>query len=389
VDASGRPDSDSDVLTGQHQAPHLSVRRVAVGKIALLMPPPRPRPTVARMSGYTPGEQPKPGERVIKLNTNENPYPPSPAVFEAIRNTGADALRRYPSPMADSFREVAARVHGVTPDCLLAGNGSDDILQIALRTYCSAGDVLASPDPTYSLYPVLADLADVRHVTVPWDEGWALPVDALLAASPRAIFFANPNAPSGTCVPPEVVALLASRTDALVLVDEAYVDFAETNCLGLLARFENVLIARTLSKGYGLAGLRFGYAIGHPGVIGQMTKVKDSYNCDAIAIAAATAALDDQPYARAQWAKVRGERDRVSEALESRGFSVIPSQGNFVLATLPGPAYGRPLYEALKARGVLIRFFDKPGLNDKLRISIGAPEETDALLAAIDASMGA
>lgn len=341
------------------------------------------------MSGYTPGEQPKPGERVIKLNTNENPYPPSPTVFEAIRNTSADALRRYPSPMADSFRDAAARVHGVTPDCILAGNGSDDILQIALRTYCSAGDVLASPDPTYSLYPVLAELADVRHVTVPWDEGWTLPVDALLATNPRAIFFANPNAPSGTCVTSDVVARLASRTDALVLVDEAYADFAETNCLSLLAQFENVLIARTLSKGYGLAGLRFGYAIGHPGIIEQMTKVKDSYNCDAIAIAAATAALDDQPYARAQWAQVRDERTRVTNELQARGFSVIPSQGNFVLATLPGSAYGRPLYEALKARGVLIRFFDKPGLDDKLRISVGTSAENDALLAAIDASLGA
>lgn len=336
------------------------------------------------MAGYTPGEQPQPGERVIKLNTNENPYPPSPRALDAIRHISGEALRRYPSPMADDFRRVAARVHGVSPDCVLAGNGSDDILQIALRSYCGPGDVLASPDPTYSLYPVLAELADVTFVTVPWAPGWRLPSEALLAASPRAIFFANPNAPSGTCVTPSDVSALARRADALVLVDEAYVDFADRDCLALLKDHENVLIARTLSKGYGLAGLRFGYAIGHPSVIAQMAKVKDSYNCDAIAIAAACAALDDQAYARETWAAVRAERARMSGELERRGFDVIPSQGNFVLATVPGATRAALLYEALKARGVLVRYFDKAGLRDKLRISIGTREDDDALLAALD-----
>jgi histidinol-phosphate aminotransferase len=340
------------------------------------------------MAGYTPGEQPRPGEKVIKLNTNENPYPPSPKVFDAIRNVGGDALRRYPSPMADEFRRVGAHLHGVAPECLLAGNGSDDILQIALRSYCAAGDVLASPDPTYSLYPVLAELADVRFVTVPWRQDWTLPADALLATNPRAIFFANPNAPSGTWVPPADVSALASRTDALVLVDEAYVDFGDADCLGLLAQHENVLITRTLSKGYGLAGLRFGYAIGHPSVIEQMAKVKDSYNCNAISIAAACAALEDQAYAREHWNLVTSERSRVTTELERREFAVIPSRGNFVLATTPGSAYARPLYEALKACGILVRFFEKPGLADKLRITIGSPDENTALLAAIDAALG-
>jgi histidinol-phosphate aminotransferase len=350
------------------------------------MPPPHARPTVARMAGYTPGEQPKPGDTVIKLNTNENPYPPSPKVFEAIRGIGADALRRYPSPMADDFRRVAARVHGVSPESVIAGNGSDDILAIALRTYCGAGDVLASPDPTYSLYPVLAELADVRFVSVAWLDGWRLPSEQLLAAGPRAIFFANPNAPSGTWVPPDDVADLAARTDALVLVDEAYVDFGEGSCLDLLARHENVLVTRTLSKGYGLAGLRFGYGLASPVIVEQMTKVKDSYNCDAVAIAAACAALDDQAYAREQWKKIRGERARISAELERRGFTVIPSRGNFVLATVPGASSGRPLYESLKAQGVLVRFFDKPGLDDKLRITVGTPDENSALLRALDRS---
>jgi histidinol-phosphate aminotransferase len=348
-----------------------------------IMSVPRARATVGRMSGYLPGEQPRPGERVIKLNTNENPYPPSPRVVEAIRRLEGDALRRYPSPMADDFRAVAARVHGVLPEQVLAGNGSDDILQIALRSYCGAGDVLASPDPTYSLYPVLAEIADVRFVTVPWGDGWTLPTDALLAANPRAIFFANPNAPSGTSVSPADVATLASRTHALVLVDEAYVDFADVHCLNLLTRHENVLVTRTLSKGYGLAGLRFGYAIGHAAIINEMAKVKDSYNCDAIAITAACAALEDHAYARQCWTAVRAERARITAELSRRGFDVIPSQANFVLATVPASADARELYQALKARGILIRFFDRPGLRDKLRITVGAPEENDALLAAL------
>jgi histidinol-phosphate aminotransferase len=342
------------------------------------------RNNIRAMSGYSPGEQPGAGERIIKLNTNENPYSPSPHVFEAIRSIGADALRRYPSPMADDFRRIAARVHGVTVDHILAGNGSDDILQIALRSYCAAGDVLASPDPTYSLYPVLAELADVSFVTVPWGAEWTLPADALLATRPRAIFFANPNAPSGTWVSPADVRGLAARTDGLVLVDEAYVDFADDNCLGLLPQHENVLITRTLSKGYGLAGLRFGYAIGNPAVIAEMAKVKDSYNCDAIAIAAACAALDDQPYARACWDRVRVERASMTDALAARGFTVIPSHANFVLATVPARVTARAIYAGLKARGILVRFFDRPGLDDKLRITIGTPEENQALIAGLD-----
>jgi histidinol-phosphate aminotransferase len=336
------------------------------------------------MAGYTPGEQPKPGESVIKLNTNENPYPPSPKVFEAIRQLGGDALRRYPSPMADDFRRAAARIHGVLPEQILAGNGSDDVLQIALRSFCGPGDVLASPDPTYSLYPVLAELADVRFVTVPWGPDWRLPADALIDTGARAIFFANPNAPSGTWVSPAEVSALASRTPALVLVDEAYVDFADASCLDLLAVHENLLITRTFSKGYSLAGLRFGYAIGHPAVIAQMTKVKDSYNCDAVAIAAATAALCDQDYARRCWARVREERERVTGALQARGFVVRPSHANFVLATVPPATRAKAMYEGLKAGGVLVRFFDKPDLTDKLRITIGTPEENSALFGAID-----
>ena len=339
------------------------------------------------MAGYPPGEQPRPGERVIKLNTNENPFPPSPRAVDAIRRITPDALRRYPSSMADEFRAVAARVHGVSTESILAGNGSDDILQIALRSYCGPGDVLACPDPTYSLYPVLAELADVRLIPVPWGPGWRLPTQGLLGARARAVFFANPNSPSGTSVANADVEALAMGTDALVLVDEAYVDFADDNCLSLLEQRRNILITRTFSKGYGLAGLRFGYAIGDPAVIAQMAKVKDSYNCDAVAIAGASAALDDVEYARANWRAIRAERERLTVELERRRFAVIPSQANFLLVTTPDAAHAGWLYAALKLRGVLVRFFDKPALDNQLRISVGAPEENDVLLGALDAAL--
>ena len=346
---------------------------------------PKARPNVQRMSGYTPGEQPRPGERVIKLNTNENPFPPSPAVLEAIRQIDPERLRRYPSPTSEEFRQTAARVHGVSPDMIVAGNGSDEILAMAVRTYLGPGDILAYPDPTYSLYPVLAEIGEVKVATVPWAAGWELPVDALLLTGAAAIFFANPNAPTGTLVPLARVRELATRFSGLLLVDEAYVDFADENSVGLVKEFPNLIVSRTLSKGYGLAGLRFGYAIAAPEVVEEMNKVKDSYNCDAIAILAATAALHDQAYARRTWQHVRKERVRLTEALTRRGWQVIPSQANFVLATCPDSNAGA-IYRALKSQGILVRFFDKPGLKDKLRITIGTAEENDQVLAALPAS---
>ena len=345
---------------------------------------PKARPNVEKMSGYTPGEQPRPGERVVKLNTNENPFPPSPRVVEAIRHIDPERLRRYPSPSAEDFRQTAARVHGVSPDMIVAGNGSDEILAMAVRTYLGPGDIFAYPDPTYSLYPVLAEIGEVKVVTVPWAADWDLPIDALLATGARAIFFANPNAPTGTLVRTSRVRELAARFYGLLLVDEAYVDFAEENSLSLVREFANLVVCRTLSKGYGLAGLRFGYAIAAPAVVSEMNKVKDSYNCDAVAISAAAAALEDQDYARRTWEHVRAERARLSDALGRRGWQVIPSQANFVLATCPG-GDGAAIYRALKGKGILVRHFDKPGLQDKLRITIGTAEENDQLLAALSA----
>lgn len=340
------------------------------------------RPAIRAMEGYTPGEQPGAGERVVKLNTNENPFPPSPKVMQAIREVEAESLRRYPNPTAEAFREAAAQVLGVTPDMIIAGNGSDDILSVAVLTFTGPGDTLAYPDPTYSLYPVLADLDEVKTVTLPWDEDWSLPIDALLATKARAIFLANPNAPSGTVVSPQKIDELAQKFSGLVLIDEAYVDFAEDNCLPLVRKHENVVVTRTLSKAYSLAGLRFGFAVAQPSVIREMNKARDSYPCDAISVAAATAAISDQEYAKKTWEHVRSERQRISSELTQMGWTVLPSQANFILASTPS-GRGREAYLGLKQQGILVRYFDKPGLSDKIRITVGTSQENNALLGGI------
>ncbi|HEY7120777.1 MAG TPA: histidinol-phosphate transaminase [Tepidisphaeraceae bacterium] len=346
------------------------------------MAPPFVRVTVRDMDGYTPGEQPGVGERVVKLNTNENPYPPSPAVLRAIQEIEPEMLRRYPNPNADIFRKAAAKVLGVTPDMIIAGNGSDDILTIATRTFLAPGETLAYPDPTYSLYSVLAKLQDARFAEVPWERDFSLPIEGLLAAKPQAIYIANPNAPTGTFVSPLRIAELAKSFKGLVLVDEAYVDFADDNCLSLVRQHENLVVSRTFSKAYSLAGLRFGYTVAQPQVVREMMKVKDSYNVDAIAMCAAAAAIQDQDYARERWEQIKSERERVTAELTQVGWTVLPSRANFILAAAPD-GRGRDAYLGLKAQGILVRYFDRPGLRDKIRITIGQSQENNALLGGI------
>jgi histidinol-phosphate aminotransferase len=335
------------------------------------------------MEGYVPGEQPGAGERIVKLNTNENPYPPSERVMRAIAGASGELLRRYPNPTADLFRDAAAKLHGVTRDHIIAGNGSDDILTIATRCFVSAGGTLAYPDPTYSLYPVLAKLQDAKGLGLPWERDWALPIEALAKSGAGAIYLANPNAPSGTFVMPDKVAELAGKFSGLLLIDEAYADFADENCIGLVKQFPNVVISRTLSKAYSLAGLRFGYAIAQPDVIAEMMKVKDSYNCDALSILAATAAIEDQAYARGTWEKIKGERTRVTTELTQVGWTVLPSRANFIFAFVEGMASAKGIYEGLKEQGILVRYWDKPGLRDKIRVTIGHNHENNAFLAGI------
>lgn len=340
------------------------------------------RANVRAMHGYSPGEQPAAGTRIVKLNTNENPFPPSPRVLDALRDIDGETLRRYPNPFGDKFRDAAAKLWNVDRDHVICGNGSDDILTIATRTFVPPGGTLAAPEPTYSLYPVLAQLEDAKHVAVPWNDGYALPIDALVATNANAIYLANPNAPTGTVVELDAVAKLAELFGKLVLVDEAYADFWGQSAINLVRDHANVVVSRSLSKGYGLAGLRFGYAVAQPASIDEMMKVKDSYNVDAISVLAATAAIEDQAYATECWARVRDERDRVTRELSKFGFDVLPSRANFLLATVPG-GDGEAFYRGLKHEGILIRYFDKPGLRDKIRITIGTMQENDAMLGVI------
>ena len=348
------------------------------------MAPPFVRPIVRQMEGYTPGEQPAAGERVVKLNTNENPFPPSPKVMQAIVQIEPEQLRRYPNATADAFRAAAAPILGVEPDMIMAGNGSDDVLAIAMLAFCSPGDLLAYPHPTYSLYPVIAELDDVKCAEVPWEAGWSLPIEGLLEKKPRAIFLANPNAPSGTFVSPQKIEQLCKQFNGAVLIDEAYVDFADDNCLPLLKDYSNIVITRTLSKAYSLAGLRFGYAVARPEVIREMNKARDSYPCDAISVAAAVAAVQDQEYAKKTWDQVKSERQRISSELTQMGWKVLPSEANFILAGVPD-GRGKDVYLGLKEQGILVRYFDRPGLRDKVRITVGTSQENNALIGGIKA----
>jgi histidinol-phosphate aminotransferase len=335
------------------------------------------RPNIRAMSGYVPGEQPRGGE-VIKLNTNENPYPPSPRVFEAIRAalTG-DRLRKYPDPLGCEFRRTAGRVLGVDPDAILIGNGSDDILTILTRAFVPEGGLVVSPTPSYVLYKTLAEIQGARFQTVPYTPDWRLP-DPWPIRGANLTFIANPNSPSGTCVPIAELERLVDQAGGPVVIDEAYVDFADGNALPLFRR-PNVIITRSLSKSYALAGIRFGYAVADPALIRELVKVKDSYNCDALSLTAATAALDDQEYLRETRAKILTTRERLRAELARLGFEVTPSQANFVWCRR-GDRPVRPIYEALKEKRVLVRYMMYDGYGDGLRISVGSDAEVNRLV---------
>lgn len=332
------------------------------------------------MAGYVPGEQPRDGP-YIKLNTNENPYPPSPRVLEVLRAaiTG-DLLRKYPDPVGTVFRQTAGRLHGVDPDAILIGNGSDDVLTIITRSLVPEGGLVVSPTPSYLLYRTLAEIQGASFQTVPFTADWQLPEPWPMAKA-HVTFVANPNSPSGTALDVGPLARLAESIDGPLVLDEAYVDFAEQNGLGLTAR-NNVVITRSLSKSYSLAGIRFGYAIANPALIRELYKVKDSYNCDVLSLAAATAALEDQPYLQATRTRIIATRQRAAQALHELGFEVCPSQANFVWCRRAKEPV-KPIYEELKRRMILVRYIAYEGYGDGLRISIGTDEEMNTLLEAL------
>jgi histidinol-phosphate aminotransferase len=338
------------------------------------------RDNVERAAGYVPGFQPKATD-VVKLNTNENPYPPSPAVLKALAEVQPEQLRRYPDPLGRAFREAAADVHGVEPDNIMCCNGGDDLLSIAIRAFCDEGRALAYPVPTYSLYPVLANLQDCRMIEVPFDDEFILP--SKLARTGAALtIVCNPNAPTGTFVRIEELASLAGELSGALLIDEAYADFADADAVALVRDFDNVIVLRSMSKGYSLAGLRFGYAIAQTDLIAGLLKVKDSYNVDAVAITLATAAIKDQSYFKRNVERVKQDRQELTEQLRAIGFAIGDSYSNFVLAeTKNGSAAA--IHEALAQRHIFVRYFDALGLDNKLRITVGTREQNERLLAAL------
>lgn len=341
------------------------------------------RSAIDAMTGYVPGEQPASGTKIIKLNTNENPYPPSPQVAKALQSIDINSLRRYPDPLAREFCQAVSEALQVPADWVIVGNGSDDILNLLVRACAESRDrKVVYPMPTYVLYKTLSAIQTADVVEVPYSQNFQLPLDALIAANGAITFVASPNSPSGHMVPLDDLRTLAKNVAGIVVIDEAYVDFAEFSALPLVHEFENVVVLRTLSKGYSLAGLRMGFGIANPKLLAGLFKVKDSYNVDAIAIALGSAAIRDQTYKNARANQVKASRKKLSVDLKHLGFLVPESCGNFVLAT-PGTDNAKSLYLALKERGILVRYFDQPGLADKLRISVGTEAENNVLIEAL------
>ncbi len=338
------------------------------------------RNNIDGLEPYQPGFQPK-GGGFVKLNTNENPYPPAPGAAAAIRKTGEDSLRLYPDPLSVRLREVIAEVYGLPVERIIAGNGSDELLAMALRCFAGEGDRVAFPTPSYSLFGVLARIQGAKPAAYELDEDFGLP-EEFFGAKAAIKLIASPNSPTGTIYPIAAIERLLRKTEGMVLVDEAYVDFAEESSLPLLLDFPNLLVTRTCSKSYSLAGLRVGYAFASEEVVSGMMKVKDSYNLNAVSAAAAAAALADREYFQETTARIVAERERLANTLVDLGFRVIPSGANFLLGRPPEGRAGE-LYEALFERKILVRWFDTPRLQEFIRISIGTPEQMDLLTGAI------
>ena len=338
------------------------------------------RSAIAKIQGYTPGEQPKPGTPVIKLNTNENPYPPSPRALEVLHNLDSEWLRRYPDPYARDFCSAVSEALDIPANWIIVTNGSDDLLNILIRA-CAEGKErkVVYPMPTYVLYRTLSALQSAEVVEIDYAKDYRLPIDELVAADGAVTLIATPNSPSGHIVPLEDLRTLASQVSGILAIDEAYVDFADCSALSLVEEFDNVIILRTLSKGYSLAGLRLGFGIANPKLLSNLFKVKDSYNVDAIAILVGTAAIRDREYKNSCAEKVKRSRSRLKKDLEQIGFNVRDSQGNFLLTTPPGDR-AASIYQYLKKNNILVRYFNLPGLKDKLRITIGTDIQNDKLL---------
>ena len=328
---------------------------------------------VRKLEEYVPGEQPR-AKSVVKLNTNENPYPPSPKCRAALRAFDYARLRRYPDPNCSELCAEIARLNGTTPERVFIGNGSDEILALAAKCFVEDYETIGSLDPSYSLYKTLAAIRNVKWTGLD------------VTASTSLFLLTNPNAPTGEFREPSEIAAFAKKFRGVVIVDEAYGDFARANCMSLATAEanRNLIAMRTFSKSYSLAGLRVGYCVGPRDLIRAMYKVKDSYNVDALAQTVALAAIRDQDWMRKNAAKVIRSRTRLSAALEKRGWDVLPSEANFVFARPPAPAKAADIFARLRERNIFVRYFPGPKTGDRLRVTVGTEPEMKTLLKALD-----
>jgi histidinol-phosphate aminotransferase len=350
-------------------------------------------PRVASLKPYVPGEQPR-ISGLVKLNTNENPSPPSPRVIDAIRQAAAQGLERYPDPESTLLREAIAQRHGLARSQVFVGNGSDEVLAHAFFAFFQQSQPVLFPDVTYSFYRVYAQLYDISVELQPLDDALRIDIDALVTRAAQGcggIVIANPNAPTGIGLPlAQVERLLISCPDRVVLIDEAYVDFGGESALPLIAQYPNLLVVQTLSKSRSLAGLRVGFACGQAPLIEALTRVKDSFNSyplDSLATAGAVAAFEDDAWFQQTRAAVMDTREGLALQLEDLGFEVLPSQANFVFARHPRhDAAG--LAAALRERAVLVRHFPQPRIAQYLRITVGTRQQCTALIGALTAIIG-
>lgn len=336
------------------------------------------RKNIDKMSGYVPGEQPQDGQ-YIKLNTNENPYPPSAKVIAALKDEVSEKLRLYPDPVATSARKKVAEVFDTRPERVMIGNGSDELLTIIIRSFVGCGEKVVYQYPSYLLYKTLSEIQDAEECVIDFLEDYSLP-EEIIVKDAAVTFICNPNSPSGTMVPVNEVSGVAGKIEGVIVVDEAYVDFADDNCMRLVDKHPNLIVLRTLSKSYSLAGMRLGFAVAHEGLIKGMMKVKDSYNVDRLSMASAVAALGDQETFKENVARIKKTRGRLVDSLKKLKFFVYPSQANFVMIRCLDANNAREIYQELKKRKILIRYIEQPRLDDCLRITVGTDEETNTLL---------
>jgi histidinol-phosphate aminotransferase len=337
--------------------------------------------TARGIEPYVPGEQPR-DRKYIKLNTNENPYPPSPRVIKAIRDAANDSLRLYPDPTCDDLRRALAEHYGLDKEQVYVGNGSDELLAFSFLAFFNPGEPILFPDITYSFYPVYSNLFNIDYINIPLNEEFGIDIEKFFQKN-GGIIIPNPNAPTAKCLPLESVRkVLDKNLEKVVIIDEAYIDFGGETSTGLINEYPNLLVIQTLSKSRSLAGLRVGFAFGHKGLIEGIDRIKNSFNSytvDRLAIAATLASIEDEDYFNYTREKIIRTRERVIQQLGNIGFKVVESKANFIFISHPSfPA--EDIFKRLRENGILVRYFKRPRIDNFLRVTIGTDEEMDEFL---------